>query len=227
MIVDQQLRWISDPRRFRAAPQRDSRGKLDEAGIAQEVQGIVEALTDRKRATHKIAVIAQRPKAIRALATVSGKSVQDLKDLDKVQFWDLSIQHGIGWWGWHDKAHDHWSGFDLIIWDQPAIPRTVMARKWEEHRAILMAQRAERAERAAMDDFVATWLDDSDGRALSNADQQKQGQQDRAVDVNPAIILPHWTDDWEPGAWVNVGNYDQQSRAALHKTPESGPLFRT
>ncbi|WP_123104900.1 toprim domain-containing protein [Acidithiobacillus sulfuriphilus] len=217
VIADQQLRWISDPRRFRAAPQRDNRGKLDEAGIAQQVQGIVEALTDRKRVTHKIAIIAQRPKAIRALALVSGKTVQELKDLDKVELWDLSIQHAIGWWGWHEKAHDHWSGFDLIIWDQPAIPRPVLAQKWEEFRAILLAQRAERAERAAMDEFEATWLDDPpDGRAFSNADQQKQGQQNRAVD----IILPHWTDDWEQGAWVNVGNFDQQSRAALHKTPE-------
>lgn len=178
VVAEQGLSWVCDPSRFRAAPQRDSRGHIDEAAIAPEVQGILDARIDLHREGRNISLIAQKPKAIRALAAQEGIPLKDLNAMPKDALWNLSIRAGIGWWGWHDRAHDEWAGHDLILWDQPAIPRDVLGDKWEEHRALRIAH----------------------------------GE-------TPASI-PHWSAEWVSDEWVCTGEQDQQSRAALHATPE-------
>ncbi len=75
------------------------------------------------------------------LATRDSK--KDLNSMARDDLWNLSIQRGIGWWGWHDAAHDEWNSSDLLIWDEPAIPRDVLRDKWEAHRAFLISQGAD------------------------------------------------------------------------------------
>lgn len=53
--------------------------------------------------------------------------------------WDLSIDYAVGWWGWHDKAHDEWKHLEgLLLWGQPPVPEFAWAERWEGHRALLI-----------------------------------------------------------------------------------------
>lgn len=70
----------------------------------------------------RAAIIANRPKTLAALALRCQTTVRDLEKLDKKALWDLTIQEGLGWWGWHETAHDHWNGWNVKQWDQPALP---------------------------------------------------------------------------------------------------------
>jgi hypothetical protein len=178
VVADQDLQWICDPARFRAAPQRDSRGHIDEATIAPEVEGILNARIDLHRDGRKISIVAQKPKAIRALAALTGRTLQELNKMPSAALWGVSVQVGIGWWGWHDRAHDEWAGHDLIIWDQPAIPRAVLGDKWEEYRALCIAHGENPAsiphwsDEWASDEWVCTGEQDQQSRAALHANPE-------------------------------------------------------
>lgn len=178
VVADQDLQWVCDPSRFRAAPQRDSRGHIDEAAIAPEVQGILDARNTLRGDNRKISIVAQKPKAIRALAAQEGIPLKELTDMPKDALWNLSIRAGIGWWGWHDRAHDKWAGHDLIIWDQPAIPRAVLGDKWEEYRALCIARGENPAsiphwsDEWVSDEWVCTGEQDQQSRAALHANPE-------------------------------------------------------
>lgn len=144
IIADQGLTWISDPSRFRGAPKRDGNGRVIEEELQPEIDEMQDVFVKLKRPEKKMAIIAQKTKAIRLLSKISGIHLAKLKEMGdtatgKKKLWALSIEYGIGWWSWHHKAHDGWAGWDLIIWDQPAMPRLAIGEKWEEFRAVRIA----------------------------------------------------------------------------------------
>lgn len=173
IVADQHLDWICDPTRFRGAPQRDHRGHIDEKQISLEVHEMKVVLEQLKRPKKNIAIIAQKPKAIRLLAVVTGMDTSALKELNKKKLWHLAIQHGIGWWNWHHKAHDDWAGCDLIIWDQPAIPRSVIGEKWEEFRALRIANGENQASIPHFTEDLADWIQNV---WLNTGDQDQQSR---------------------------------------------------
>jgi len=173
IVADQHLDWICDPTRFRGAPQRDHRGHIDEKQISLEVHEMKVVLEQLKRPEKNIAIIAQKPKAIRLLAVVTGMDTSALKELNKKKLWHLAIQHGIGWWNWHHKAHDDWAGYDLIIWDQPAIPRSVIGEKWEEFRALRIANGENPTNILHFTEDLADWIQNV---WMNTGDQNQQSR---------------------------------------------------
>ena len=178
VVAEQGLSWVCDPSRFRAAPQRDSRGHIDEAAIAEEVQGILDARI-ALRGAREIALIAQRPKAIRALAALTRTTTEALEALPRPELWELTISHGIGWWGWHDTAHDEFAERDLIMWDQPAIPRSILRQKWEEYRTMRIALGESPTD---IPHWTDSWVPD-EWVCVGDQDQQSRA----ALHTNPKI----------------------------------------
>lgn len=140
VIGKQQIDLTVDPARFNPAPRRDRLGRIDEADLAPQIEDAHQTLMSwRAEYGGKTYILLQKPKALRLLAKVTGMTLEQIAAMPRNQLWDLTIREGIGWWGWHDKAHNEWAGWHHITFDQPAIPRDVMGQQWEEHRALLVS----------------------------------------------------------------------------------------
>ncbi len=113
---------IIDPRWYHA--QLSQNDPDYQQKLKQEAQRILDTQDQRDAESPGIRhfVIANRAKALAALVLRVGTSVDELESLTKQALWDLTIREGIGWWQWHDTAHDAWNGWSCIQWDQPAIP---------------------------------------------------------------------------------------------------------
>lgn len=112
---------IIDPRWYHA--QLSQNDPDYQRKLKQEAQRILDTLDQRDAQTSiRHFIIANRPKAIAALAIRLNTDAKELEALPKSELWDLTIREGIGWWGWHDTAHDSWNGWSCIQWDQPALP---------------------------------------------------------------------------------------------------------
>jgi len=68
---------------------------------------------------------------------VSCSGPADLGELPKDILWRVSVDLGVGWWGWHDTAHDEWSGWDEILVGQPALPRSAIMDEYVRYEATL------------------------------------------------------------------------------------------
>lgn len=176
IVADQGLEWICDPTRFRGAPQRDRHGKkIDENSMGIEVSDMQRAMDQHKRPDKKIVIIAQKPKAIRLLSLVTGMDLDTLQTMNKKKLWNLSIEHGIGWWTWHHKAHDKWADCDLIIWDQPAIPREAIGEKWEEFRALRITNGENPSNIPHFTENLADWIEKEWVNTGENDQQSRAG----------------------------------------------------
>ncbi len=142
-LVVEQPAVIVDPRFFHGAVPHQANNR--EARLQDEVQRMLSTrddLAEEDGQDSVSVVISQKPVAMRALATTTGLPLQELQQMDRQALWDLSIAEGIGWWGWHDRAHDAWNGRNLVIWDQPAVPRGVWQERYEAYRVYRIDQGA-------------------------------------------------------------------------------------
>ncbi len=138
IIAKQFVEIRVDPRRFYSLLNPDDRDF--EKRLQAEVEEVMAAKKRNEDETGgECGVIARRQVAIHVLALRSGKTVDEIEEMTSDARWDLSIRYSIGWWGWHDKAHDHWRELEgLLLWGQPPVPEFVWAEKWEGHRALLI-----------------------------------------------------------------------------------------
>lgn len=138
IIAKQHVEIRVDPRRFYAL--LNPSDKDYEKRLNEEVAEIMAAKTRNEAETGgECGVIARRQVAIHVLAARSGISVEEIEEMTSDERWDLSIRYCVGWWGWHDKAHDHWRDLEgLLLWGQPPVPEWVWAERWEGHRALLI-----------------------------------------------------------------------------------------
>ncbi|MDA8151608.1 MAG: PriCT-2 domain-containing protein [Acidithiobacillus sp.] len=138
IIAKQAVEIRVDPRRFYSLLNPDD--KDYEKRLNQEVEEIMTAKKRNEDETGgECGVIARRQVAIQVLSARARISVEEIEEMTSDERWDLSVRHSVGWWGWHDKAHDHWRDLDgLLLWGQPPVPEFVWAEKWEGHRALLI-----------------------------------------------------------------------------------------
>lgn len=137
----QNIEVIVDPRWFHKAI-----GDKEKDRLELEAELIIRTMDWLRRPEYKLVAIMQKRKAIAVLkklmaggeekATLS-QALDDAEHGHKSALWELTIEKGIGWWGWHERAHDEWGGCDIMIWDDDGIPRTAMRDMWEVNRLFL------------------------------------------------------------------------------------------
>ena len=138
IIAKQLVEVRVDPRRFYSLLNPSDKGY--EKRLNEEVAEILAAKARNEAETGgECGVIARRQIAVQVLALRCGKSVEEIEEMSSTERWDLSVMYSVGWWGWHDKAHDYWKHLEgLLLWGQPPLPEFVWAERWEGHRALLI-----------------------------------------------------------------------------------------
>lgn len=190
-IVDirakQNLSVIVDPRRFRGAVVHE--GEREER-LDKEVNEMFEMLTSKTiEKGRDIYIIAQKPKAIRLLAKVSGVALSELEAMSSQKIQEISVAHRIGWWGRHDKGIDNWKGYNGILWDQSAIRMEEIRKGWVEYRSLRISY-------GTNPESVPHWTDEwvnNEWIPMGQYDQQSRAR----VHANPeirAFILDHIND---------------------------------
>lgn len=137
LVGEQKMTVTVDPMRYHGAPGRLPGGRIDEAGLAVELADAEALLAERRATNPQTFLMAQKPKALRLLARQLRVPLAEIRSLSKEDLWRTSIQAGIGWWGHHDKSHNDWTGWCPLLWDQPAVPRSVLGEKWQLHKAAI------------------------------------------------------------------------------------------
>lgn len=146
VIAQQNMRIVVDPRRFYSQIPEDD--KDFDKRIRKEIGDLwtVKKMYERDE-SKELAVIARRQLAVRILSQKIGMPLKEFEALPNAKKWEISIAHGIGWWGWHDKAHDEWKDYSgILLWGQPPIPETAWADRWEGYRALAIHCHAPGAE---------------------------------------------------------------------------------
>ncbi|XTI71805.1 toprim domain-containing protein [Acidithiobacillus sp. AC3] len=173
VIGEQQLDLAVDPARFHAAPRRNRQGRIDEEDIAGQVKAAERIFREWKSQYGPSYILMQKPKALRLLARVTGMSLKHINGLDRQSLWELTIRGGIGWWGWHDRAHNSWAGWNPILFDQPAVPRTVLGQQWETHRALLIRAGTDPATIPHYQGNEESWIS---GQWICTGEQEQQSR---------------------------------------------------
>lgn len=135
ITTQQQVRAIVDPARTHGAVPS---GINDyEQRLEQEAQQALDVLKAQrgKLGTDRVFVLMQKPKAIKLLELLY--PMEDVEKWDRRRLWSASVDHGIGWWGWHNRAHNRWEGWHPILWDGPALPDRALAEEYAVHRLTL------------------------------------------------------------------------------------------
>lgn len=132
VVAHPNLTWKIDPRWFKSAKNKEA-ALVDEALLLLDTRKKMEAKT-----RHASYIQCRKELALTALA-ISGKiAKKDVLAMDRETLWAFSIEHCIGWWGWHDVAHDEWGGLDALLWGQIPIPDAVRMQEYMDHRACLL-----------------------------------------------------------------------------------------
>ncbi|MHB1644539.1 MAG: hypothetical protein ACYCS8_18130, partial [Acidithiobacillus sp.] len=124
--------WRIDPRWFKGA-KNDGESLKKEAATVMKLRKKQEAETG-----HESFIICRRALALFMIADLEDMDESELDFLPKNELWDLSIDSRIGWFGWHDVAHDEWNGLNCLIWGQMPVPDGVRMQEYADHRAALM-----------------------------------------------------------------------------------------
>ena len=138
IVADQWLDIEVDPRRFMGQVDPDSqdyRKRIDRE--VSEYLAARENLQDDVRGA--VCGISRKQLALEVLGRMTGQPAQEIGTLPREQLWALSISRGVGWFGWHDRAHDAWKDRrGMLLWGQQPIPPAVLAEQWEGHRSLLI-----------------------------------------------------------------------------------------
>ncbi|MBU2843541.1 PriCT-2 domain-containing protein [Acidithiobacillus thiooxidans] len=131
IVAAPNLEYVIDPRWFIAA-------KKDEKSLEKEMKDLLETQKNLEAKTkRKSYIICRKTLALFMIGEMEKIDENDLRFMPKDELWDLSIICGIGWFGWHDAAHDEWNGRDGIIWGQMPTPDSVRLQEYADHRAAL------------------------------------------------------------------------------------------
>lgn len=132
VVSDPNLDWIVDPRWFMSA-------KKDVKSLATDSLRAFKTLVRQEAETGlKSFVISRKALALYMLSRLTGMPVDELLEMPTPDLWSLSIAHRVGWWGWHDVAHDFWNGLNGLLWGQMPVPDDVRIQQYMDHRAALM-----------------------------------------------------------------------------------------
>lgn len=132
VVADPNLDWVIDPRWFFSS-------KNDEESLKKE-QGQVMHLRKKQESETELDsyIIARKALAIFMLSQITGMDENELENMPRDELWQLTIDERIGWWGWHETAHDEWKGLNGILWGQIPTPDSVRLREYMDHRACLL-----------------------------------------------------------------------------------------
>jgi hypothetical protein len=126
------LTWKVDPRWFKGAKNRPDDLR------AEALLVLCTRKKMEKETRHGSYVICRKQLALDALAVVTKMKKSDILAMSRDELWSLSVEKCIGWWGWHDVAHDEWHGLNGLLWGQIPIPDDVRLQEYMDHRACLL-----------------------------------------------------------------------------------------
>ena len=132
IVAHPNLTWKIDPRWFKSAKNKEN-ALVDEALLLLDTRKKMEKVTG-----HASYIQCRKELAMTALAIAAKMSKKDVLAMDRDSLWAFSIEQCIGWWGWHDVAHDDWGGMDALLWGQIPIPGSVRMQEYMDHRACLL-----------------------------------------------------------------------------------------
>jgi hypothetical protein len=139
VVAEPNCDWVIDPRWFMAA-------KKDASAVEREAERLLRLWQRQEAETgEKSYVICRKALAMHILGIRAGIPAEDLFALPKEALWQISIEYRIGWYGWHDTAHDEWNGMNCIIWGQQPVPDDVRLQHYADHRAAMMQIRPDSA----------------------------------------------------------------------------------
>jgi hypothetical protein len=135
LIADCKATVTVDPSRsFGALPQNVSDEEKDRD--AERLAGILKAARAKNP---KTCLITHKDRALRVLEKINPRYPANKigEMFDRESLWEISTREGIGWWEWHGRAHNEWSGWDCIAIGQPALPKVAVADEWVRYAATL------------------------------------------------------------------------------------------
>lgn len=133
IVAEPNVDFVCDPRWFFSA-KNDAKSLKKEARL---VRRTLDAL-EKKTGHAEPYVICRMALAHYMLAEKEGIAPDEFASLPRDEKWRLSIGAGIGWWGWHDAAHDKWKGRDGLLWGQIPVPDDVRMQQYADYRAAML-----------------------------------------------------------------------------------------
>jgi len=143
MVAECLAEVVVDPSRSFGALPKDATDESRET----DAEALADRLRQARVANPRTFLIATKDRALRVLWLMGAQEAlpQDMAcsgpaDLDKLPkdvLWRVSIDLGVGWWGWHHLAHNEWSGWDEILVGQPALPRSAILDEYVRYAATL------------------------------------------------------------------------------------------
>lgn len=140
VVAESNIIWKIDPRWFKGA--QNKKDDLDKEAL--DLQNTRKRM--EKETGQSVFVICRRALAIHLIQKELHKGVQTTEEWNEIWasiiknkelLWMHSIDLGIGWFGWHDVAHDEWNGWNGLIWGQHPVPDHVRLQEYADHRAAL------------------------------------------------------------------------------------------
>lgn len=154
IVAAPNLEYVCDPRWFISA-------KNDEEAMDREMAKLLKVRAKLERKTGRRSyVICRMALAHYMIAKLEKLDENDLRFMPRDELWDLSIICGIGWWGWHDAAHDEWNGRDGLLWGQMPTPDHIRIQQYADHRAALMLLGVAAGANLPLPNY--RWLDDQE-----------------------------------------------------------------
>ena len=132
IVAEPNLAWKIDPRWFKSARSDDEYLDKESAQVFA-LRNKQQSVTGRKSF-----IIARKTLAMHMLQLVTQLDDDELWNMNHDELWELSIEHRIGWWGWHEAAHDEWNGCNGILWGQIPTPDEIRLQNYMDHRAALL-----------------------------------------------------------------------------------------
>ena len=126
------LTWKIDPRWFKSAKNKEQ-DLNKEAALLLDTRKKMEKETGRPSY-----ILCRKDLALTTLAMDAKMLKKDVLAMSRDALWAISVDRCIGWWGWHDVAHDEWGGLNALLWGQIPIPAAVRLQEYADHRACLM-----------------------------------------------------------------------------------------
>jgi hypothetical protein len=139
IIAESMADVVVDPSRSFGALPKDATEEARDA----DAEALAERLRQAKATNPRTFMVATKDRALRVFAKLKPEydaaTVTRLESSQegRAELWEATIQAGIGWWGWHDSAHDAWSGWDSLLFGQPALPRSAILDEYVRYAATL------------------------------------------------------------------------------------------
>ena len=165
IVSEPNLSWKIDPRWFKSA-------RSDDEYLDKESAQVFALRNKQQSATGRQSfIIARKTLAMHMLQIVTKMDDDEMWNMPHDALWALSIEHRIGWWGWHEAAHDEWNGMNGILWGQIPTPDKIRLQAYMDHRAALLQIKCGDAATLPLADN--TW---ADGQMVRTGDHLQQSK---------------------------------------------------